>query len=76
MNMQKENSLNVKIIKINGNSFMDIGSNIKQSNRFIDIFITLNNKKKYMHNVRFMLFLYYRPYRRMKLGIDSNQKNY
>ena len=45
MNMQKENSLNVKIIKINGNSFMDIGSNIKQSNRSIDIFITLNNKK-------------------------------
>ena len=45
MNMQRENSLNVKIIKINGNYFMDIGSNIKQSNRSIDIFITLNNKK-------------------------------
>ena len=43
MKMQKENSLNVKIIKIK--SFMDIGSNIKQSNRSIDIFITLNNKK-------------------------------
>ena len=46
MNMQKENSLNVKIIKINGNSFMDIGSNIKQSiNISKDIFITLNNTK-------------------------------
>ena len=56
MNMQKENSSNVKIIKINGNSFMDTGSNIKQSNRSIDIFITLNNKKKYQQNVRYMLF--------------------
>ena len=76
MNMQKENSFNVKIIKINGNSFMDIGYNIKQSNRSIDIFITLNNEIKYMHNVRYMLFLYYRHYKIMKLGIDSNQKNY
>ena len=46
MNKQKENSLNVKIVKMIVNRFkhIDLGCNIKQSNRSIDIFIYLTIK--------------------------------